>query len=169
MMMNTRPLRPHTQSILVPCAFALIACLSSRPAAALSGFSLTAENTLENYNINDLVGANTFYNAGYTGTDAIVANIEAGLIWNGQQSLTQITTQIPNPYLPNGIGQYDMHATWVGSALAGQGTDTGNNGIAPGATVWSGAMATSWSDPGTATYTGSFNVSIGSLMQPYIS
>jgi hypothetical protein len=169
MITRTYPLRTRTQFVLAPCVFLLTACLFCRPAAALSGFTLTPENTLENYNINDLVGANTFYNAGYTGTDAIVANVEAGLIWNGQQSLTQVTTQIPNPYIPNGVGEYDMHATWVGSALAGQGTDTGNNGIAPGATVWSGAMATSWTDPGSATYTGSFNVSIASLMTPYIA
>ena len=31
--------------------------------------------------INDYVGANRFYDAGYTGQNTIVANVEAGLIW----------------------------------------------------------------------------------------
>src|SRR4029078_5458018 len=46
-------------------------------------------------NINTLLGADTFYSHGYTGTNAVIANIEDGHIWNGHETLTHVQ-QIPN-------------------------------------------------------------------------
>jgi len=47
----------------------------------------------------------------------VVANIEPGWIWNGQQSLTNVSTFLADPSI---TGQFDRHATWVGAAIAGQ-------------------------------------------------
>src|SRR4051812_7526582 len=39
---------------------------------------------------NQVVGATRFYDAGYTGTRALMANIEAGYIWNGHETLNHV-------------------------------------------------------------------------------
>ncbi|MGA2582242.1 MAG: S8 family serine peptidase [Tepidisphaeraceae bacterium] len=157
------------RKLLGPCAVAAIVGWLCQPALAIQSFIINPDNTLTFYNVNDIVGANTFYNAGFTGTTATVAEIDAGLVWNGHDTLTGVTTQIPNPGISNGYGQFDQHATWVGSALAGEGSTVQGMGIAPGAQLWSGAIATSWNppDPGY-TYSGNFNVTDDSLIDPYV-
>jgi hypothetical protein len=61
-------------------------------------------------NINTFIGADTFYAHGYTGSRAIVSNIEAGHVWNGHESLTHVTTFIDSDLAaPN--GEFDWHAT----------------------------------------------------------
>src|SRR4051812_26437597 len=45
--------------------------------------------------MNTLLGADRFYNAGFTGTNSVMANTEAGRIWNGPETLTHVT------YIPN--------------------------------------------------------------------
>ena len=86
--------------------------------------------------INALLGADTFYNAGYTGSHAIIANVEAGYVWNGHETLTGVNTFVgPDGSITTGgatlstAGQalIDRHATWVGMMLAGQPTNTGYN------------------------------------------
>src|SRR5271157_6092604 len=62
--------------------------------------------------VNDLIGATTFYSNGFTGTTAIIANVEAGFIWDQQESLTQDTVEFGSEIA---AGQIDQHATWVGS------------------------------------------------------
>ena len=140
--------------------------------------SRTGSNIRSGLNLNTLVGANTFYNAGYTGTRAIVANIEAGYVWNGQESLTSVNTYISAraTYVANGVdpgqlGEFDRHATWVGQTIAGRApTASANNyarGIAYGATLWSGAIADVWTPNGTSYSTG-FNWSKGwAYTEPY--
>src|SRR5262245_51196931 len=39
---------------------------------------------------NQVIGATRFYDAGYTGTRALMANIEAGYVWNGHETLTDV-------------------------------------------------------------------------------
>lgn len=96
------------------------------------------------YNMNTLLGANRFYNAGYTGTNAVMANIEAGHIWSGHETLTHVT-QIPTS---GAAGEFDRHATWVGMIMGGRegGFTPGphQQGMAPNAQLASGAIATSW-------------------------
>ena len=96
-------------------------------------------------NINALLGAGTFYNHGYTGTNAVIANIEAGHIWNGHETLTHVL-QIPNH--PAALNEFDRHATWVGMILGGRrgGANPGpyQEGLAPDAQLYSGAIATQW-------------------------
>jgi hypothetical protein len=96
-------------------------------------------------NVNMLVGADTFYNHGYTGPNAVIANIEAGHIWNGHETLSHVQ-QIPNH--PAALNEFDRHATWVGMILGGRrgGVNPGpyQEGLAPDAQLYSGAIGTQW-------------------------
>ncbi|MDP9175757.1 MAG: S8 family peptidase [Planctomycetota bacterium] len=124
--------------------------------------------SIDDFNfVNGELGAYTFYNQGLWGFDANVANIEAGLVWNGHETTTAINTVIPNSFLA-GNGQVDMHATWVGQTIAGTGNFTYQVGMAPGANLWTGAVATDWQSQGTGAYSGSFDVSDASFATPYI-
>jgi hypothetical protein len=93
---------------------------------------------------NPLVGATRFYDAGYTGTRALMANIEAGYIWNGHETLSHVGL-IPTS---GASGEFDRHATAVGMLMGGRlgGANPGEyqRGIAPDAQLYSGAIATSW-------------------------
>lgn len=95
-------------------------------------------------NANQLLGADRFYNAGYTGTRAVMANIEAGYIWNGHETLTHVGL-IPTF---GAAGEFDRHATVVGMLMGGRlgGASPGEyqRGIGYGAQLYSGAIATSW-------------------------
>ena len=144
---------------LIPCATLGVVALGAGQASA----TVSSNAGLD---ISQVVGANTFYANGYTGTRATVANIEAGLVWNGHQDLTQVTTHL---YDPSVTPQYDMHATWVGSAIAGRGATTTQKGIAYGATLWSGAIATNWNSSGAGQYSGSFSISTASFTTPYLT
>lgn len=114
-------------------------------------------------NINEFVGANRFYSAGYTGTNATMLNMEAGHVWSGHESLghTQQNTNLGS----GALNEVDRHATWVGAAmggrLSGPGSGEYQRGIAYGATLKSSAIATGWS--GSA-YSGSFGISVDSSL-----
>ncbi len=94
---------------------------------------------------NQVVGATRFYNAGYTGTNAMMANIEAGYIWSGHETLGHVG-QIPTTGTV--LGEFDRHATVVGMIMGGRlgGANPGpyQLGIAPGAQLYSGSIATNW-------------------------
>ena len=70
-------------------------------------------------NINQLIGAETFYINDYWGTNAVIANVEAGFIWNGHDTLGKVTTFIADPSVVSSPTPYDFHATMVGEVLAG--------------------------------------------------
>jgi hypothetical protein len=118
------------------------------------------------YNLQSVLGADRFYNAGFTGTNAVMANIEAGYIWNAHESLSHVGL-IP---VTGAAGQYDRHATWVGAVLGGRPTYPGSTGdfqrgMAPDAQLASGAIATSWVNTGA--YSLSFHFNDASLFGPY--
>ena len=131
-----------------------------------SGSSATAFNGTY---VNDVIGAGTFYSLGFGGSRAIVANIEAGTIWNGHETLIGRVSQfIADPAIVSTgttqLGPFDWHATMVGQALGGTGLYTYQDGIAPTAQLWSGAIATQWLGSG---YTGSFTITDESFLYPY--
>ncbi len=99
--------------------------------------------------VNALVGAERFYSAGYTGTRATAANIEAGHAWDQHESLGHISrffqTSNPGTAAPD-LGEFDIHATWVAQAIAGRGPTRFQQGIAYGAELWSGAIAVRYAD-----------------------
>lgn len=105
--------------------------------------------------INFLVGADSFYNNGYWGGNAVIANVEAGHVWNGHDTLQNVSTFVNDPSLDTGTRQYDYHATMVGFLLNGLGPQTANGyyywqmGIAPGSKLFSSAIATTFSADGS--------------------
>jgi hypothetical protein len=94
--------------------------------------------------INTLLGADTFYNNGFFGQNSVISNVEAGAIWNGHETLTQVNTYIYDPTITGTqLGEFDIHATAVGMALAGQGQFFYYQaGMAPLAQLWSASIAT---------------------------
>ncbi|MFP4056154.1 MAG: S8 family serine peptidase [Candidatus Brocadiia bacterium] len=124
--------------------------------------------------INNFLGANRFTGAGYNGAASVLANAEAGHIWAGHETLGHLAvTQNLNPADPQAgpqTGEVDRHATWVGMHLGGRngGRVQGNwqTGIAPGATLWSGAIATSWVAPA---YSGTFQANTTTFLDPYVA
>jgi hypothetical protein len=114
-----------------------------------------------NVDLTPFLGATRFYNAGYTGTRAIMANVEAGYIWNGHETLTQVGLI---PTSGGALGEYDRHATAVGMLMGGRlgGTDPGEYqlGLAPDAQFYSGAISTGWVG---ARFTASFNYDPSSI------
>lgn len=112
-----------------------------------------------NVNLNGFLGAGRFYDAGFTGSSVVLANIEAGHIWNGHETLSHVA-MIPTS--GGALGQFDRHATWVGMVMGGRqgGANPGpyQQGIAPDAQLFSGAIATSWPvSSASPRYTASFN------------
>ncbi|MEL7498967.1 MAG: S8 family serine peptidase [Planctomycetota bacterium] len=130
--------------------------------------SNTAADFLQGISINDIVGANRFYNEGYDGSRAVVTIAEGGHMWNGHDVLGHVTEFFDGrqSYSNSGInagqlGDVNRHAVWVGHTAGGRETVTGREyqkGIAPGAALWSSAIATTWNG---SPYTGSWSWSRG--------
>ncbi len=139
------------------------------------------ETLVANLFTNEAVGAMLFYNQGFYGQRSVIANVEAGYIWNGHEvfdrsqvpagfgSSTAITQYVADASI---TPEYDFHATMVGHVLAGSGytsTETGGQfsyagmGIAPFAELWSGAIATSFSSENI----GGFSATTESTLTPY--
>jgi hypothetical protein len=119
--------------------------------------------------INVVVGATRFYDEGYIGFGATVANIEAGNIWNGHESLGHVTTFLQDTISPGPqTGEFDRHATWVGAVIGGRPAfpfpGDYQVGIAPGADLWSGSIATTWVD---TPYSASFDINLNTFATPY--
>ena len=109
--------------------------------------------------VNELIGANTFYEAGYYGFGTISSVIEPGHIWgtpSGHTSLTHVTTFVHDTSADAGpqTGQIDRHATLVGQVIGGRGSfsDEFGVGIAFGTDLRSGAIATTWDPPPENTF-----------------
>ena len=131
---------------------------------AENGVSHIVSNVPGNFNngtnINNLIGANRFYDAGFTGQGTITANVEAGHIWNLHESLQHVTqfSHAEAAFGATTADLYDRHATWVAQHIGGRQTAVNGGawqtGIAPGTDLRSGALATQWN--GSA-YALSFN------------
>jgi len=117
-----------------------------------------------------VVGAKYLHDLGYRGDRAFVANVEGGHIWNGHQSLSHVTRffNAAPGFEQELTGQTDVHATWVGHVLAGRhfgaGDPVRNEGIAPGAELWSGSIAGRWPN---APFNGFFQYTSDSLNTAY--
>lgn len=144
-------------------AVAVLAVAATRASGYVSAFP-NIDDFKDGLDVNAYLGATQFYDAGFTGSSAVVANVEAGLIWSGHESLGHVARNVVGM---NANGAIDRHATWVGLVLAGRPTAGGGEyqrGIAHGATLWSGAIATNWvGNP----FTRAFNYSVTSLVTGY--
>jgi hypothetical protein len=155
-------------------AVALAAAVSITPEARAivgSNSGTPAGNIFNGVYINDLIGAGTFYGLGFGGSRAVVANVEAGAIWNGHETLTgRVSQYVKDPaVLGTQLGQFDWHATMVGQAIGGTGLYTYQEGIAPTAQLWSGSIATAWIPEAGSDSTGSFDITEQSFLYPYVT
>ena len=116
---------------LIAVTSSLLVAVPDPSHAIVSSFGGT--NILNGVWINEAIGADVFYDQGFGGQRAIVANIEAGTIWSGHQSLSgRIAQTIYNPsIIGTQLGQADWHATMVGQTIGGSGLYTYQVGIAP--------------------------------------
>src|SRR5262245_33536169 len=132
-------------TILLAAAIAAIPTTLCRAIVSSNG---GASPPYSGLNINEFLGADRFYNQGYTGSRGIVSNIEAGHIWNGHETLGHVTTLIDDPATAPPNGDFDFHATYVGGMIGGRlgGPVQGEwqRGIAYGADLWSASIASSW-------------------------
>lgn len=131
--------------------------------------SNSGSSSFTGLSINDFVGATRFYDEGYNGSRAVATIVEAGSIWNGHESLGHVSNffDATETFLANGVdsgqlGEFDRHATWTGQVLGGR-TDVNSEfqrGIAYGADLWSGAIATQYGD-GSETFSLEFTFNRG--------
>ncbi len=141
-------------SIIALAVASTLALVSPTAFGVLSTFGGAASN------INTYLGANTFYAAGFTGTNAIAANVEGQYAGNTHLTETSLTTYFKDP---SAVGTLGAHPTWVVGMIGGRPVTAEpekGRGIAYGATLWSGAIATSVSG-------NSFTISAASLVSPY--
>lgn len=126
--------------------------------------------------VNSVLGWDTFYNAGFRGSGRVIGNVEAGLVWSGHDAFLRPAGSLPAvgmTYVGTGaLDEVDFHATMVGHVLAGTGYVAGSApadyylsglGMAPMAQIWSGAIATEYSQ----TDAGSFSTTTGSTVPVY--
>jgi hypothetical protein len=140
-------------------------------------FSGNIQNPNDRTFVNSVVGWDLFFNSGFLGASTVIGNVEAGHIWTGHEAfdrLTGVTNSVSNfsNTAVGAINEIDYHATAVGHVLAGSGhlpTLNGEDdslvgvGMAPEATVVSGAIATGFS----STDFGSFSISQESAVNVY--
>ncbi len=137
------------------------------PTDAINQVNTSNPSLYGGMNVNTYLGANRFYEVGITGQNTIVANVEAGRIWNGHETLGHATSYVAGG---GALGDYDRHATAVGMIIGGRngGGTQGNwqKGMAYGTDLRSGAMATAWT--GTP-YTTSFSLTYDSFYASFVA
>jgi hypothetical protein len=117
--------------------------------------SSSFSNFVGGVELNSFLGATTFYNAGYTGTRTTIANIEGGLAYTGHEMTSKVSQVFSGVGALTGTAAVTAHATNTTSMAAGYNPanpynttvgDPGGSystGIAYGAKLWTGNIATS--------------------------
>lgn len=137
----------RTIGLYVAAACAALSC----PASAIVTEHIRPD-TGSRIVINIHVGADRFYNAGFFGARAFIANVEAGHVWTGHETLSHgLITFDQHPSIDFPQRQYDGHATAVGFTMVGLGPYHEGIGyyyyqfgMAPVARLVSVAIATEW-------------------------
>ena len=121
--------------------------------------------------LNSFVGATTFYGAGYTGTRSTIANISGGLAYTGHEATSKIGQVFSGTGALTGTAAVTAHETECSSMAAGyyagnpyssaSNATSYSSGIAYGANLWSGNVATSISA------NGSFGITTNSVFSTY--
>lgn len=182
-----RPASPAS-ALLAALALAL-ASAPLAPAAQNHLLSGTQENPVF---LNSTVGTDLLWGSGYYGEGIIIANVEGGHVWSGHEVFNRsaiaaalgitlpaspaVTVNIAPATAAPEIGEVDYHATLVGHVLVGATTIANGDGsvslttlgagMAPLATLWSGAIATHFDK--TPENAGSFEISPESFRLPYV-
>ncbi len=109
------------------------ACWCSTGTIVFGIVSSNVDPIFNGVNINALVGAEQFYLNGYWGQRAVIANVEAGHVWNGHMTLGHVADFINHSTIAATPPNYDVHATAVGHVLVGR-SDL-NVALGPGITI----------------------------------
>lgn len=117
-------------SVAILVATFAFVCLGSTAAHGI--VSSNVDPIFNGVNINQLVGAEQFYINGHWGQRAVIANVEAGHVWNGHMTLEHVADYINHSSIAATPPNYDVHATAVGHVLVGR-SDL-NVSLAPGIT-----------------------------------
>lgn len=169
--------------MLFPSVFRFLAVPALLFAAAWGARAQGTGHLLLDYNaqtgdftyLNNTLGTGIFYAQGYLGGNTIVANIEAGNIWFEHNTFDRPPAAPGTFYTYQNaasLNQVDYHATAVGHVLGGTGYVMNSNpeqfylvgiGMAPYASLWSGAIATDFS----ADNLGAFSTTTASTIAPY--
>lgn len=141
----------------------------------INGFTINQVMTnvpapLNGLDVNSAFGADRFYDTGFTGQGAIVANIEPGHVWSGHETLRHVSSFSHHTQAWGSTTNdlFDRHATWIGSLIGGRkgSSNPGDHqqGIAPDSDLRSGAFASQWT--GSA-YTLAFSFTNNSFFTPF--
>lgn len=126
--------------------------------------SNAGDDAFSGLNINLLIGADRFYDEGFTGTSALLGNIEGGESGNSHLAMTNVTQQVQGAGSP---GTLHNHAGAVTHAMSGSlgGPLTDSNywgyGVSYNSETWSGDIATGFND------NGSYQLSWASIASTY--
>ncbi|TWT32476.1 Serine protease AprX [Posidoniimonas corsicana] len=144
--------------------------------AATAHLVTSIPSTFAGPSVATLLGADAFYDRGVTGAGARLANVEGGHVWSGHESLGHVGPFVHDAAAWDDPGTrgdqqsdlFDRHATWVGAIAAGRlgGAVPGEHqrGIAHGAALQSGAIATDWTGPA---YSAAFDISADTYFTAY--
>lgn len=107
------------------------------------------------------IGAQTFYDFGYTGSGALIGNVESGWTWDVHEALDagQVIQQ-DNLFATSGV---EGHATAVGGTMVAEEITNGGPGISYGSTLWTGKISTEELGGG------SFRITGNSLLYPLMT
>jgi subtilisin family serine protease len=119
--------------------------------------------------VGQLLNLYPLYNAGYTGSRSAVAVIDAGYCDVTHPALSTLGSSIAlfsgTTLSTSPSSQWvDLHATETCFTAAGRGNDSSSRGIAYGARLFSGALATSWGS-NTGSYNELFNTTYSAIGQ----
>jgi hypothetical protein len=124
------------------------------------------------FDLNGFLGADRYYDHAtpITGQNTIAFNLEAGHFWNGHETLAHVATNTtnfvnaadtwgPTPAAAGTIPPlYDRHATQAAMLIGGRETQVDpelrQQGLAPGTSLRSAAIATTWSGNAYALFFG---------------
>lgn len=172
-------MRSPSALLILLATLGLLSPQTSRAAQSLY-YGGSEDNPVQ---IPSLVGADWLWAYGYLGEGIVIANVEGGHVWLDHDVFQRFASDgSPIPTLlvhaPAGdteLGEHDYHATMVGHILAGgKNSDVDPDtyllatlGMAPRATLWSGAIATSFDK--TLDNLGAFDISDESFLYPYVA
>lgn len=177
----------HSVSTALFSASCLVAPALSRAEMPPSLHVLAGDQNAPAF-INYAVGAELLWTNGYFGQGVVIANVEAGHLWSSHEVFNRAALGLsstpalqlnatPTAGAPE-LGEVDFHATMVAHVLAGAKTvadpltsevslTLAGAGLAPRATLWSGAIATHFDK--TIQNAGSFQISEESFRTPYVA
>ena len=146
--------------------FAPTSWLAAQTGHAHVSSSNSGGDAFSGLDINQIIGADRFYNEGFTGSLALLGNVEGGQSGNSHITMTNVTQQVQGTGSP---GTLHNHAGAVTHAMSGSlgGSLNSSNywgyGVAHNSETWSGDIATGFND------NGSYQLSWASIASTYSS